>query len=168
MRRNPFAQYPYSGIGDTFPAGDCETINAIDFKVRDREDRIRYLVDHGEPYWLPVQLGLGTTPAAGSTFSSVTPAVDFDLLLVGLHSDLRLSLAELRDSARNRLLTNGPTLISAIATFTTSAYTMDRGFFFRHYLLPARAQLAITITADGTESNGRFNFLCLQPPAYSA
>jgi hypothetical protein len=123
------------------------------------------LWQYGEPFWLPVALGLGTTPAAGLQFTAVTTAVDFDLLIVAAHVDLKLSSLEIRDTARNRLLTNGPTLASALATFTTSSLTMDRSLWVNgFYLLPARAQLAIITTADGTESGGRLTFLCKQPP----
>ena len=168
---NPYFEYPYAGfqgVGDTMPNGTPETVDLMEQRVMDREARILYLKEHGEPFWLPVLLGLGTTPAAGTTFQSITSAVDFDLLIVGAHADLRLSRLELRDSARNRLLTNGPTLFSAITTFSTSTYTMDRDYWFREYLLPARSQMAITVTADGTESNGNLAFLCLMPPTYNA
>jgi hypothetical protein len=170
---NPFLQYPAIDEGfqisqDSMPNADPTTVDLMSQRVQSRELRIDYIKQHGEPFWLPVLLGLGTTPAAGTVFPSITLAQDFDLLIIGAHSDLRLSRVELKDSARNRLLTNGPVLFSAITTFTTSTYTMDRDYWFREYLLPARSQIAITVTADGTESNGNLAFLCLQPPNYNA
>lgn len=169
---NPFLTYPgqegFENAQDSMVNSDQMTVGLMQQKVMSREARINYLKEHGEPFWLPVLLGLGTTPAAGTTFPSITLAQDFDLLIVGAHCDLRLSSIELKDSARNRLLTNGPVLISAITTFTTSTYTMDRDYWFREYLLPARSQIGIVTTADGTESNGKLAFLCLQPPNYNA
>jgi len=169
--RNPYFQYPYSGMNDTLPNGSLSTQEAIYGKIDDREARVRYLLEHGEPFWLPVSLAIGSTPTAGTTFSFVTTAVDYDLLVVNAWSSLRLSQLEIKDSARNRLLTNGPTQLAAIAGFTTSvaSYTSSRDEgWLKPYLLPARAQFALTVTADGTESTGNFTFLCLQPPAYSA
>lgn len=167
--RNPFFTYPYNGIGDTLPAGTPTTEQAVYAQIQNREERIRYLLEHGEIFWLPVALSIGTTPAAGTTFQRITTAVDFDLLLIDAWCDIRLSQIELRDSARNRLLTNGPTQIAAIAGLTNSTQTSSRLYGWRMpYLLPARAQVALTVTADGTESNGNWSFICLQPPAYSA
>lgn len=174
MRRmdNPFLQYQvdegFQISQDSMPNADGQTVDLMQQRVASREARIQYIKDHGEPFWLSVLLGLGTTPAAGTVFPSITLAQDFDLLIVGAHCDLRLSQVELKDSARNRLLTNGPVLFSAVTTFTTSTYTMDRDYWFREYLLPARSQIAVTVTADGTESNGKLAFLCLQPPNYNA
>lgn len=168
MNRNPFFKYPYNGMSDTLPGGNAMTREAIQQKISDRDERSRYLYEFGEPFWLPVSLAIGSSPTAGSTFNFVTTAVDFDLLVIDAWSQLRLSQIEIKDSARNRLLTNGPTQIAAIAGFTTSAYTMSHFLgWFRPYLLPARAQFAVTVTADGTESTGNFAFVCLQPPAYS-
>lgn len=169
---NPFLTYPgqqgFENAQDSMVDPNAITVGLMEQRVMAREARITYLKEHGEPFWLPVVLGLGTTPAAGTVFPSITLAQDFDLLIVGAHCDLRLSSIELKDSARNRLLTNGPVLISAITTFTTPTYTMDRDYWFREYLLPARSQIGITVTADGTESNGKLAFLCLQPPNYNA
>jgi len=166
---NPFFQYPYSGINDTLPGGTPTTEMAIAQNIADREARINYLYEHGESFWLPVSLSIGTTPAAGSTFNFVTTVVDFDLLVVDAWSSLSLSLIELKDSARNRLLTNGPTQIAAIAGLTNATVSNSRLYGWRKpYLLPARAQIALTVTANGTESTGNWTFLCLQPPAYNA
>lgn len=171
QNQNPFFRYPYSGINDTLPGGNISTQEAIYGKISDREARAKYLLEHGEPFWLPVSLAIGSTPAAGTTFNFITTAVDFDLLVINAWSSLRLSQVEIKDSARNRLLTNGPTQIAAIAGFTTSVatYTQSRDEgWWRPYLLPARAQFALTITVDGTESTGNWSFLCLQPPVYEA
>lgn len=167
--RNPFAQYPYNGISDTLPGGVASTQEAIYGKIADREARVQYLLEHGEAFWLPVSLAIGAAPAAGTTFNFVTTVVDFDLLLVDAWSSLRLSTIEMKDSARNRLLTNAPVQIAAIAGFTTSTYTASRLYGWRKpYLLPARAQINLAVTADGTESTGNWAFICIQPPAYNA
>lgn len=167
--RNPFNQYPYDGIGDTLPGGSLATQEAIYNKISDREARVAYLLEHGEMFWLPVALTIGTTPAAGSTFNFVTTVVDFDLLVIDAWSSLSLSQIEIKDSARNRLLTNAPAQIAAIAGFTNAAASMSRLYGWRKpYLLPARAQLSLTVTANGTESSGNWAFLCIQPPAYNA
>lgn len=166
---NPYFRNPYNGFADTLPSGPPTTQEAIWQKISDREERIAYLLEHGEAFWLPVALSIGTTPVAGTPFSRITTAVDFDLLIVDAWCDLRLSQIELRDSARNRLLTNGPTQIAAVAGLTNSTQAVARLYGWRKpYLLPARAQIAMTITADGTESNGNWAFICLQPPAYNA
>lgn len=158
-------------MNDSLPGGASEVQDLIAQRISDREARIQYLLDHGEAFWLPVSLAIGATPAAGTQFSFVTPVQDFDLLLVDAWSSLRLSGIELKDSARNRLLTNGPVQIAAIAGFTTTAasYTTSRDSgWIRPYLLPARAQVALNVTADGTESTGSFTFICLQPPVYNS
>jgi len=168
VQRNPFFAYPYSGMNDTLPQGPISTEEAIGQNIANREARIQYLLEHGESFWLPVSLAIGTTPAAGTTFNFVTTVVDFDLLLVDAWSSLSLSQIELKDSARNRLLTNGPTQIAAIAGFTDSSKTASRLYGWRKpYLLPARAQISLTVTANGTESTGNWAFICLQPPAYN-
>lgn len=163
MWNNP---YRYGGLNDT-AGGTALTREALDQKVLARDERSRYLWEFGDSFWLPVSLSIGTTPASGTQFARQTAAVDFDLLIVGAHSDLRLSSVTVLDNSRQRLLTNAATLMSAFATFTTT-FTMDRAYWQRPYFLPARAQLSVTVTADGTESNGNLVFLCLQPPNYSA
>lgn len=171
MWNNPYSGPGY-GMRDSVggagsPGGTQLTREALDQKVIARDDRSRWLWEFGDSFWLPVSLAIGTTPAAGVSFVRSTMAVDFDMLVVGAHADLRLSTVQILDTARQRLLTNATTLISAIATFTTT-FTMDRAYWQRPYFLPARSQLQVTVTADGTESNGNFIFLCLQPPNYTA
>lgn len=142
--------------------------DAVAAAISDREQRVEDLLQHGEMFWLPVSLGLGTTPAAGTTFQSVTTSVDFDLLVVGAECTIFKSSIDIRDSARQRLLTNGPTPIGAIADFQVSgSLNQFRNNWYRPYLLPARSQFALTVTADGTESNGVLSFYCLQPPVYN-
>lgn len=153
------------GVGT--PGGTELTRQALDQKVLARDERSRWLWEFGDSFWLPIALSIGTTPASGTQFVRSTTATDFDMLVIGAHSDLRLSSVVILDTARNRLLTNATTLISALATFTTS-FTMNRAYWQRPYFLPARSQLQVTVTADGTESNGTFVFLCLQPPNYTA
>lgn len=137
--------------------------------IKDREERIRFLLEHGEMFWLPVSLGLGTTPASGTQFASVTTSVDFDLLVVGADCTIFKSTIEINDSARQRLLTNATTPIGAIADFqVSSTLNMFRNNWYRPYLLPARSQFKLNVTADGTESNGVFTFYCLQPPVFNA
>lgn len=143
--------------------------NPLAQSVDARNERVRFLIEHGEMFWLPVSLGLGTTPAAGQQFSSSTVAVDFDLLIVGADCTIFKSTIDIRDSARQRLLTNAPTPIGAIADFQVSGtLNMFRNNWYRPYMLPARSQFALTVTADGTESNGVLTFYCLQPPTYNA
>lgn len=143
--------------------------NSLNQSVDSRNERVDFLLKHGEMFWLPVSLGLGTTPAAGNTFQSITTAVDFDLLIVGADCTIFKSTIDIRDSARQRLLTNATTPIGAIADFQVSGtLNMFRNNWYRPYMLPARSQLALTVTADGTESNGVLTFYCLQPPTYTA
>ena len=168
--------FPYShaprglyGLGADMPAPQTQVQQATQSYLNQRQQLVQLLWQWGEPFWLPVSLGLGTTPAAGLQFTAITTAVDFDLLIIGSHCDLALSSMEIRDTARNRLLTNGPTLSTAVNTVVkdTSALpvTMNRDPWLNGcYLLPARAQLQIVTTADGTESNGKLTFLCKQPP----
>lgn len=149
------------------PAGYCE--DPLSRNINEREQRIRFLLEHGEMFWLPVSLGLGSTPAAGTTFASVTTSVDFDLLVVGADCTIFKSTIEINDSARQRLLTNASTPIGAIADFqVSSTLNMFRNNWYRPYLLPARSQFKLNVTADGTESNGVFTFYCLQPPVFNA
>lgn len=134
--------------------------------LREREEWVRFLLEYGEMFWLPVSLGLGTTPASGSNFPSNTNSQDFNLLIVGADCTIQLSTIQIIDSARNRALTNGAVPIGAIADLQTpTATTIFRTYWRRPYLLPARSQLNLTVTANGTESNGTMTFYCLQPPA---
>lgn len=160
--------YPRNG-GQLHGLRDIETdVDAVAAAINAREQRVDDLLAHGEMFWLPVSLGLGTTPAAGTTFQSVTTSVDFDLLIVGADATIFLSLIDIRDSARQRLLTNGPTPIGAIADFQVSGtLNQFRNNWYRPYLLPAKSQFALTVTANGTESNGVLTFYCLQPPVYN-
>ena len=58
----------------TYPPGGSQLhglngspdMQAVANAVTDRENRVRFLLEHGEMFWLPVALGLGTTPAAGT------------------------------------------------------------------------------------------------------
>lgn len=160
--------YPPNG-GQLHGMRDINTdVDAVAAAINQREQRVSDLLLHGEMFWLPVLLGLGTTPAAGTTFQSVTTSVDFDLLIVGAACTIFLSSIDIRDSARQRLLTNGPTPISTIADFSVSgSLNQFRNNWYRPYLLPARSQFALTVTANGTESNGVLSFYCLQPPVYN-
>ncbi len=160
--------YPPHG-GQLHGLRDIETgPDAVAAAINQREQRVNDLLRHGEMFWLPVALGLGTTPAAGATFQSVTTAVDFDLLIVGADCTIFLSTIDIRDSARQRLLTNATTPIGAIADFQVSgSLSQFRNNWYRPYLLPARSQFALTVTANGTESNGVLTFYCLQPPVYN-
>ncbi len=157
------------GMGAAIGADpSCQTVEAVAAALTAREQRIQYLLEHGEPFWLPVALGLGTTPAAGTQFQSVTTSVDFDLLVIGADCTIFLSTIEIRDSARQRLLTNSTTSIGAIADFqVTGTLNQFRSYWYKPYLLPARSQFALTVTANGTESNGDWTFYCLQPPIYN-
>lgn len=165
---NQRQSYPPNG-GQLHGLRDINTdVDAVAAAINEREQRVADLLQHGEMFWLPVSLGLGTAPSAGTTFQSVTTSVDFDLLVVGADCTIFLSLIDIRDSARQRLLTNGPTPIGAIADFQVSGtLNQFRNNWYRPYLLPARSQFAITVTADGTESNGVLTFYCLQPPVYN-
>jgi len=162
------------GIGQQQPANSgqvavpgCDNILAASADARNQ--RVAFLLEYGEMFWLPVSLGLGTAPAAGTTFNSTTTSVDFDLLVIGAGSTLKLSTIDIRDSARQRLLTNALTPIADIADFHISTtLTPFRSSWPRPYLLPARSQFALTVSADGTESNGVLTFYCLQPPTYNA
>lgn len=160
--------YPQNG-GQLHGLADIDTdVDAVAAAINQREQRVEDLLRHGEMFWLPVALGLGTTPASGTTFQSVTTSVDFDLLVVGADCSIFLSSIDIRDSARQRLLTNGPTPIGAIADFQVSgSLNQFRNNWYRPYLLPARSQFALTVTANGTESNGVLTFYCLQPPVYN-
>lgn len=160
--------YPPNG-GQLHGLRDMNTdIDAVAAAVNQREQRVEDLLQHGEMFWLPVALGLGTTPAAGTQFQSVTTAVDFDLLIIGADCTIFLSTIDIRDSARQRLLTNATTPIGAIADFQVSGtLNQFRNNWYRPYLLPARSQFALTVTANGTESNGVLTFYCLQPPVFN-
>jgi len=169
--------YRFLNVKDTYPPNGGQLrglseintdLDAVAAAINQRQMRVQDLLENGEVFWLPVSLGLGTTPAAGTTFQSVTTSVDFDLLVVGAECTIFKSSIDIRDSARQRLLTNGPTPIGAIADFQVSgSLNQFRNNWYRPYLLPARSQFALTVTADGTESNGILSFYCLQPPVYN-
>ena len=169
--------YRFLNARDTYPPNGGQLrglseintdLDAVAAAINQRQMRVQDLLENGEVFWLPVSLGLGTTPAAGTTFQSVTTSVDFDLLVVGAECTIFKSSIDIRDSARQRLLTNGPTPIGAIADFQVSgSLNQFRNNWYRPYLLPARSQFALTVTADGTESNGILSFYCLQPPVYN-
>lgn len=145
------------------PALDCGLLGQV---LQEREKWVKFLAEHGEMFWLPVSLGLGTTPASGTNFLSNTNSQDFNLLIVGADCTIQLSTIQITDSARNRALTNSTVPIGAIADLQTStATTIFRTYWPRPYLLPARSQLNLVVTANGTESNGTLTFYCLQPPA---
>lgn len=145
------------------------SVEAVTEAINNREARLNYLLQHGEMFWLPVALGLGTAPAAGNQFQSVTAAVDFDLAIIGADCTIFKSTIDIRDSARQRLLTNAAVPIGALADFQVSGtLNQFRNNWRRPYLLPARSQLAITTYADGSESNGVLTFYCLQPPVFNA
>jgi hypothetical protein len=168
----------YQGMGQLPDPTACAvtTEDALMDAVCAREARVNFLLEHGEPFWLPTSLGLGTTPAAGTQFQSTTTSVDFDLLVIGAESTLYKSTIDIRDSARQRILTNAPTPIGAIADFQINTGAANapasqmqfRNFWYKPYLLPARSQFAYTVAADGTESNGVFTLYCLQPPTYTS
>jgi hypothetical protein len=143
--------------------------DALAAAVCAREVRVAFLLEHGEPFWLPTSLGLGTTPASGTLFQSTTMSVDFDLLIVGGDCTIFLSTIDIRDSARQRILTNSTAPIGALFDIQVSGtLTQYRNFWYKPYLLPARSQLAYTVTANGTESNGILTLYCLQPPTYTS
>ncbi|OQB32220.1 MAG: hypothetical protein BWY07_01979 [Candidatus Hydrogenedentes bacterium ADurb.Bin170] len=157
------------GAGNNGMQQEPSLCDPLSESVMRRHQRIDFLLREGEPFWLPVSLGLGTTPTAGRQFQSVTTPVDFDLLLIGAAATIFKSSIDIRDSARQRILTNAPTPIGHIADFNVSgSLVANRNFWDKPYMLPARSQIAITVTADGTESDGIFTFYCLQPPTYSS
>jgi hypothetical protein len=158
------------GFGDEQPLPSPSQFNAaaLDQRIRERDARIQFLLEHGDPYFLPVSLGLGSTPAAGTRFNAATTPLDFDVLIVGAYSTLRFSTISIKDSARSRDLTNDTTPIAAIANFATTSVAMTRDYWKRPYLLPSKSILSFVTTADGTESNGTLVFICHQPPSYQA
>jgi hypothetical protein len=158
------------GFGDEQPLPSPSQINAaaLDQRIREREARLKFLLEHGDIFYLPVSLGLGSTPAAGTRFNSATNPLDFDVAIIGAYSTLRASTIMIKDSARSRDLTSDTTPIAAIANYTTTSVAMTRDYWQRPYLLPSKATLALQTTADGTESNGTLVFICLQPPSIQA
>lgn len=151
-----------TGLGDN----QAVVANDVQTQVDNRFKRIEELERYGEQYWLSLDLGIASpAPAAGTQNIIVTPNQDFDLLIIGANCNRYLSKIEIVDSARNRLLTNGATLISSIASTPGASGAIQPVFYWaRPYLLPAKSQLRITVTADGTETGGSLTFLCLQPP----
>lgn len=155
------------GLGDS-NLSQPQILTAIDQQIQDRQDRIKFLKDFGEIYWLPISLGIASpAPAAGTINVVLSNNQDFDLLLCAAFCDLRLSKIEIIDSARNRALTNGAVPIPAIAQFVTTAGVIGFPFEWETpYLLPAKSQLKINVTADGTETGGNLVIKCKQPPVY--
>ena len=160
-------QYSSRGLSDTVSP---QALSAVQQAVQDRNNRVADLLQYGEPYWLPVSLGIASpAPAAGTQNTVLTNNQDFDLLIVGAQCSLRLSTIEIVDSARNHSLTNGTAPIPSFAQVVQSSAGGVVGFpwdWVKPYLLPAKAQLRLVITADGTETGGTLTFRCLQPPTY--
>ena len=158
------------GMRDNQPQqlSQSDILTGIDKQIQDRVDRIEYLKKYGETYWLPVSLGIASGPPAAGTINQViSNNQDFDLLIYAAFCTLRLSTIEIIYSARSRALTNGTCPIPAIAQFVTTAGVISYPFEWEvPYLLPAKAQFKITVTADGTETGGTLVFKCKQPPVY--
>ncbi len=156
-----------NGLGENAPNNPEQIgLAALQNQVDSRFARMEELLRFGEIYWLSFGLGIASpAPAAGTQNVVLTPNQDFDLLIVGANCDLYKSKIEIVDSARNRLLTNGATLLSSIASTPGASGAIQPIWeWHRPYLLPARSQLRITVTADGTETGGNFSLICLQPP----
>jgi hypothetical protein len=172
MQRNTFFPYPGRGMGETVLNGPSKaSLDAIGQQVIDRKQRIDFLESWGEPFWLPLALTIGTTPAVGTQFTRITSNVEFDLLVVGAISDLRLSSIQITDSSRQKALINAPTPMYFISQWvtTTATYTSTcTNKWQQPYYLAPRAQFNVQITADGTESNGNIVFICKMPPNYNA
>ena len=156
------------GLADSNALTQPQILSAVDQQILDRQNRIQFLKDYGEIYWLPISLGIASpAPAAGTINVVLSNNQDFDLLLMSAYCDLRLSKIELIDSARNRALTNGAVPIPAIAQFVTTAGVLSYPFEWEApYLLPAKSQLKNNVTADGTETGGNLVIKCKQPPVY--
>lgn len=169
-RLNPAALYARPGLREVAPESvsreQSNLERGIDQFVRARQNRIEELRSVGDQYWLHVDLTIGSTPVAGTRFTFTCDAIPFDLLLVGAHSNLRLSRIEVQEKSRTRSMMNAGVLLSAFATFSVASLTMDRATWFKHYFLPANSQLQVVIIADGTESSGYIDFEALQPPTY--
>ncbi len=150
------------------PTPDNQVLQGLDQQIQNRKQRSIFLEQYGEPFWLPVSLGLPSPAAsAGATYSATSANQDFDLLLIGAECSIRLSTVEIIDSARNRALTNGAVPIPSFAQIVTSGGVITFPFdWSKPYFLPAKAQLRITTTADGTETGGTLTFRCLMPPVY--
>lgn len=160
------ARWRGAGLRDVTDPPSQEILQAVDDQVRNRFRRVNELLQFGESYWLSLDLGIASpAPAAGTQNIIITPNQDFDLLIIGANCNRYLSKIEIVDSARNRLLTNGATILSSICSTPGANGAIQPIFeWHRPYLLPARSQLRITVTADGTETGGSLTFLCLQPP----
>ena len=156
------------GLADSNALTQPQILSAVDQQILDRQNRIQFLKDYGEIYWLPISLGIASpAPASGTINVVLSNNQDFDLLLCAAFCDLRLSKIEIIDSARNRALTNGAVPIPAIAQFVTTAGVIGFPFEWETpYLLPAKSQLKINVTADGTETGGNLVIKCKQPPVY--
>lgn len=170
--RNEFFPYGTRGMQELTPGGlTMQATQAIGQQVMERKQRSDFLQQYGDVFWLPVELAIGTTPAAGTQFTRITNNVEFDLLVVGAICNLRLSDIQIVDSARNRALLNAPAPIWMVCQWvtTTASYTNSCwANWVAPYYLPPRSQFSVTITADGTESNGDLVFICKQPPTTQA
>lgn len=160
---NP-AEYQKRAFGDTPARPDMASINAA---VQARFDRIAQLQQWGEPFFLVVSLGIAAgPPAAGTQNTQFSANQDFDLLIIGAECTLRNSTINIIDSSRNHSITSGSAPIPSFANNVNSTLSTQPFDWPRPYLLPAKAQLQLVITADGTETGGTLTFRCLQPPTY--
>jgi hypothetical protein len=159
-----------SGMGETVQpySPQNHALAALDQNVMDRATRIQFLQQFGDPFFLPLDYDIGTTPAANTPFTRQTPNLDFDILIVGLVSNLRLSKIQIKDSSRQRDIINSPVPLWLVSQFvtTTASYTNSCWAQWQApYWLAPRTGLSVTILADGTESNGVGCFLCKMPPS---
>ena len=155
------------GLGDTPPGVPNQFTNqVIADQIAWRLNRTEELLQQGEIYFLSLSLGIASpAPAAGTQNIISTPNQDFDLLIIGVNCNRYLSSVQIYDTARNRNITNGNSLISSLAsTPGANGAISERWNWPRPYLLPAKSQLQIAVTADGTETGGSITFYCLQPP----
>ena len=157
------AQYQRRAFGDTGGTPDMTAINAA---VQARFQRINDLQQWGEPFFLVVSLGIASGAAAGTQNTVFSNSQDFDLLIISAECTLRLSTINIIDSSRSHSITSGSAPIPSFANSVTSALATQPFDWARPYLLPAKAQLQLINTADGTESGGTLTFRCLQPPTY--
>lgn len=164
---NPYRRYPLPGMGYLSEQQAVDTGIRQDISWRD--EAIRFLLDQGEPYWLPVELHLDPTGVAQTVFTS---AQDFNLLVVGATANVVFSTVQIRDSARNRNLTGGPVQIHMIANWAQAAETEIstsecEKMWAKPYFLAARGQFQIVAISDGVEEDGYLTFSCLMPPITS-
>lgn len=138
--------------------------NSITTAIQNRFALVDQLLEWGEPYYLPISLGIPAGALDGATNQVVSNNQDFDLLIIGAASTIYKSSIEILDSSRNKLLTNGSVPISSLASFASGSVVVQPWNWSAPYLLPAKAILNITVTADGTESGGVLTLRCIQPP----